>query len=482
MRRSFRFKRTTVITVSLLAFLAGLGLAKTGIYFPGYLVWLALLVFIAFGKRLQSIGIIAVVLLGISIGWWRGSTFLQKLVPYQDLSQETVVMQVKADSDGVYGKNTQLEFDGANVRIIKPYQATVPGKVKIGGFGEQAIYRGDIVQAEGKLYPTRGSRQASVGFAELKVLGRSDSVIDKVRLRFIAGMESALPEPLASFGLGLLIGQRTTLPDSVSKQLAVVGLTHIIAVSGYNLTIIVEAVRRFAGRRSKYQTTVISLALVALFLAVTGLSASIVRAAIVSVLGLMAWYYGRTFKPLLLLSLAAVITAGWNPLYLWSDVAWYLSFLAFYGILVLVPLVVRRLFSQRQPKSLTILLMETMGAQIMTAPFILYIFGVGSTIAVFSNLLIVPLVPLGMLLALIAGLAGMIVAPLAGWLAWPAKVLLTYMLDVINILSHVPHAAITRNLPLLSLIFLYIVLGFVTFVLWRRTEKNVRITEIKTLE
>lgn len=142
-------------------------------------------------------------------------------------------------------------------------------------------------------------------------------------------MQSALPEPAASFGLGLLIGQRSTIPKSVSLQLAAVGLTHVVAVSGYNLTIIMRAVRKLLRKRSKYQSTVASLLLIGIFLLFTGFSASIVRAAIVSTLSLWAWYYGRTFRPIVLILLAAVITAGVYPIYLWSDIGWYLSFLAF---------------------------------------------------------------------------------------------------------------------------------------------------------
>ncbi len=48
---------------------------------------------------------------------------------------------------------------------------------------------------------------------------------------------------------------------------------------------------------------------------------------------------GRGFKPLNLLTLAAVITAWANPAYMWSDLSWYLSFLAFYGVMVLGPLI-----------------------------------------------------------------------------------------------------------------------------------------------
>jgi len=121
-----------------------------------------------------------------------------------------------------------------------------------------------------------------------------------------------------------------------------VGLTHIIAVSGYNLTIILHAGKRLLGKRSKRISTFLSLALIAVFLLLAGASASIVRAAIVSVLSIAAGYYGRTFKPLNLIVLAAAITAWANPVYVWSDVSWYLSFLAFYGVMVVSPLIQKR--------------------------------------------------------------------------------------------------------------------------------------------
>lgn len=477
MRKSWRFRRTTTITLGLLAFLVGLGIARIAPHLSGSWVWAALFIAVATIKRLRLLSLVTIIFFGLCLGWWRGSQFLIKLEPYKSIDKQTVEVEIVADTDGTYGDKTQLSFDGTNVHIIKPFDEYLPGKVKIQGFGEQAVYRGDVVRAEGKFFPTRGSRQGTISFADLKVDGRDGSLINKLRLRFTAGIESALPEPVASFALGLLIGQRNTLPDDVNKQLSAVGLTHIIAVSGYNLTIIVRAVRRFGRKRSKYQTTILSILLILGFLLVTGFSASIVRAAIVSILSLGAWYYGRKFRPLLLLSLAAVLTAGWNPLYIWSDIGWYLSFLAFYGVIVLVPLVIKRFSPKKSPKPLTYLLLESTAAQIMTAPLILYIFGVTSTVALISNLLIVPLVPLAMLLALGAGLAGMLVSVIAGWLAWPAKILLTYMLDIVSLLSRIPHAAISRSLPLASLICLYVVLAFISFVIWRKTDKNAKITD-----
>ncbi len=475
------FKQTTIITAGLLAVLIGLGLARLRLNISGLLVLLSFVYCLLTIKRLHLVSFFAVVLLGLSIGMWRGGQVIKRLEPYREISQRPVLLEVTAVSDGVYADNSQLGFDGGNVRIIEPFEAELPGRVRVQGFGEQAVYRGDIVQVEGKFYPTRGSRQGTVSYAMLSVAGRNNSWIDSLRLRFVAGMESALPEPLASFSLGLLIGQRTTLPDNVNTQLAAAGLTHIIAVSGYNLTIMVRVVQRYGRKRSKYQKTILSLTLVISFLLVTGFSASIVRAAIVSILSLLAWYYGRSFRPMLLLAIAAVLTAYWNPLYLWSDIGWYLSFLAFYGIIVLVPLVAKRFFpAKKELRPLTMLLLETTLAQVMTAPLILYIFGVTSTVALLSNLLIAPLIPIAMLLSFIAGLAGMFAPVISGFLAWPAVLILTYILDVVNLLSRIPHASISRVLPISYMVCMYGAIIFISIVLWRKLPKNANITGMKS--
>jgi competence protein ComEC len=277
---------------------------------------------------------------------------------------------------------------------------------------------------------------------------------------------------VASFGLGLLIGQRSTLPDDVGTQLAAVGLTHLIAVSGYNLTIIIDAVRRLTARFSKYQSTVIALALVGLFLLTTGMSASIVRASIVSGLGIWAWYYGRAIKPVLLISFAAALTAGWSPLYLWGDIGWYLSFLAFFGVLVIAPLVTKRIYAAREPRFLQAIFIETTCAQIMTLPLILYIFQQVSFISLIANVLVIPLVPIAMLVSLMAGLAGMWVPAVAGWFAWPAQMILTYMLDISAMLSRVPHAVAKYALSLTALVFLYGVIIVMLLVMWRKIRQK----------
>lgn len=365
---------------------------------------------------------------------------MRQLAPYQAFSRQQVVVVGRASQDGVYGTRYQMTFGLDHARMVAPVNVRLPGGLNIAGFGAPAVFRGDIVQVSGKLYPTRGNNQASINFATLRVVQHNSSWIDTFRRKFVAGIQSALPEPLASFGLGLLIGQRSTLPADVSHMLLVVGLTHIIAVSGYNLTIIVNAARRLLGVRSKFQTAATCLFFIAIFLLITGNSPSIVRAAIISVLSLLAWYYGRKIQPVTLLLTAGAISVLANPLYVWGNVSWYLSFLAFFGVLVLAPLVTRRLYGQREPKLLAQIVIESLCAETMTLPYVLFIFGQVSLVGLPANVVVVALVPLAMLLCVASGLAGMVVPTVAGWFAWPAKLLLTYMLDTANLLSRIPHS------------------------------------------
>ncbi len=232
-----------------------------------------------------------------------------------------------------------------------------------------------------------------------------------------------------------------------------VGLVHIVAVSGYNLTILVRATSRLK-MRSKYQQLVLSLSLIVAFVLMTGFSASIVRAAIVSGLGLWAWFYGRELRPFLLIAFAAAITGFINPFYVWGDLSWYLSFLAFFGVLIVSPLIAARLFKHR-PKILALVVLETLSAELMTLPLIMMTFSQLSLIGLVANALVVPLVPLAMLLSAIAAAAGMLIPAFAGWLAWPANNLLTYMLDVAHLLSGLPSIFLHRSISLQAMLGFY---------------------------
>lgn len=409
-------------------------------------MWLvaSLLAIAALRGRRNGWTLLAVIACGLCVGGLRGTQENQALSNYDAAYSHKVTVIGRAAADGVYNKHSTLAFDLTSARLAPSaedgHEIPLIGTIGISGFGENTILRGDTVVVSGKLKAGTGSHQGWMSFAQMQVIDHDHSFLNTVRRRFSAGMISALPEPLGSFGMGLLIGGHTTLPDSVYQDLLMVGLVHIIAVSGYNLTIILRAAMKLFGKRSKYQTTLFSVTLILVFLMLTGSSASIVRASIVSLMSLAAWYYGRAFKPLLLILLAAAGTALVNPLYVWGDMGWYLSFLAFYGVMVVGPLVSERFVPEKIRGNVLVGVgVESMCAELMTLPVVLHVFGQMSLVNLPANVFIAAVVPLAMLLSVIAGLAGTFLLPVVGWLAWPAVILLTYMLDAAHLLASIPH-------------------------------------------
>jgi competence protein ComEC len=438
---------------------------------------------LAFWRKRTAATLVLVVLFGLCLGCWRGSVYMGKLGAYDSWQFQKVTVMARATEDAVYDKHKQLAFNANH--IIMPDGSRLTGQIQVSGFGENAVFQGDDVTVTGKLYPGYGAYQGRISFAELVVTAHHPTLVSEIRRRFTAGTQSALPEPLAPFAMGLLVGQRATLPADVKQDLLMVGLTHIIAVSGYNLTIILHASRRLLAKRSKRLSTLLSFSLIGVFLLLAGASASIVRAAIVSMLSIITSYYGRDMKPLNLLALAAAITAWANPFYIWSDLSWYLSFLAFFGVMIVSPLVQARWPGRWHQSLVGGVALESVCAEIMSLPFVLYIFGQMSFIGLPANVLVVVLVPLAMLLSTIAGLAGMLANPIAGWLAWPAYTLLNYMLDIAHLMAHIPGIFIqNRSLPLAAMLGLYGLIILVTFMLWHKTKlpKPAIITDMNELE
>lgn len=467
-----RINRTTLVFCLCLTFLLGVGLAKTGTLLDAsWPVATGFVACIVIRKR-TCWALLWIVLFGLTLGWWRGSAYQMKLQDFSQYYDHKTSFTVRAAQDAIYGKNKQLTFDANHVVVVQNGKP-LTGKISINGFGANAVYQGDVVQVTGKLEPLLGSYQGRISYAQMHVLSHHNTAISELRRRFAAGIESALPEPLASFAMGLLVGQRNTLPQDISQQLLMVGLTHIIAVSGYNLTILLRASKNILGKRSKKQGTILAVGLIILFLLLTGSSASIVRAAIVSGLSITAAYYGRKIKPLVLIVLAAAITGFALPYYVWSDTSWYLSFLAFYGVMVLAPLIEVRLPQRLRGSIVVMVALESVCAEAMTLPFILHTFGQMSFIGLVSNVLVVALIPLAMLLSLIAGISGMLFPAFAGWFAWPARILLTYMLDIAHILSSIPHVFVQHvGLSIASMLFLYIIISFVCYSLGIKSKQK----------
>ncbi len=242
-----------------------------------------------------------------------------------------------------------------------------------------------------------------------------------------------LPEPHASLLAGLLTGTRRGLPAHLTDDFRTAGLTHIIAVSGFNVTIVLTILGGLLFWIPLKRRLLPLAGAAVLFCVFVGAGAPVVRATIMGLLGLLAIGTGRvTTTRLSILWTGFLMTAG-NPLMLWYDASFQLSFLAVIGLAELsTPL--KRWF-RAVPETLAIResLTATVAAQIATIPLSILLFRQFSLIAPVSNVLVAPLIPLSMLLGTVATLLGFLWMPLgliAGYLTWA-------LLELIMLVAHV---------------------------------------------
>lgn len=289
---------------------------------------------------------------------------------------------------------------------------------------------------------------------------------------FVDHLTMVLPEPQAGFAAGLLLGEKRAMGSELEDIFRTVGIVHIVVLSGYNLTIVAESIMRLLSFVFLPRTrTILGVCSLCIFAVMVGLSATVLRAACMAVLVLVARAFGRTSTALRGLSIAALGMLVWNPCVLLYDPGFQLSFLATLGLIVVSPLLedwvgwVPTRFQIREYVT------STMATQIFVTPFLLYAMGNVSLVALFANVLILSAVPLSMLLSLVAGIAGIVFGSSALYLGFPAYALLSYMLFVAGTLARVPFASI--EIPPFSvwyMVMLYVCMG--VFLFWYTQHKK----------
>jgi len=278
-----------------------------------------------------------------------------------------------------------------------------------------------------------------------------------------------LPEPYASFQAGLLLGNRVTkLPDSLTSAFNRTGTTHIVAVSGYNVTIIISVLALCFALISRRFSFLATLTSIIIFIILTGGSASVVRAGILG--GLVAWGHleGRRINHLILILFVASVMLLFNPYQIHGDVGFQLSFLAFAGLIYISPMLQNLKIIEKIPSVARTVLTETLAAQIAVLPVLIYNFGIVSLVAPIVNILVLPVIPLSMLLGFITGITGLIwmwLGKIVGLIAW---VLLKYTIVIVETFSRLPWAAITLK----SSEWWWIVIYYLIIFFWLKNNKN----------
>jgi len=267
------------------------------------------------------------------------------------------------------------------------------------------------------------------------------------------GIWNTLPEKEAALLSGILLGDGQTIPEDLKEDFRRTGTSHLIAISGSNFSILIALplplMIRLVGRR---QAAMLAMPVIALYAVFVGLEASVVRAAVMASIGLVGMLLWRTGIKLNTLCAAAFILLVTNP-HLLFDVGFQLSFSATLGLALYAERSKDWLYArassripQRRVQQVILSAAEiallTLSTHITTLPIQWLIFESFSSIALVTNLLVVPLQPPLMILgALGAAVAAFGPPPIVAWLAFrPADLLLDTTIRVVQEFAKFQHA------------------------------------------
>ena len=264
-------------------------------------------------------------------------------------------------------------------------------------------------QGIGGLVRVRGAKvldgQSRAGPAQLAAAARR---------WLLDGLNEMVPEPEAALGAGILLGVRSSIAPEIANAFAIAGLTHVVAISGWNIAIvaaIVASLFRPLEQRpgGHWLAPAGAAAAIGGYVVLTGASPSVVRAALMAGAMMVARLGGSRAHAASALCLAAAGMLLAAPSVLW-DVGFQLSALATAGLILFAAPIEARLRGWpgwlREPVALTL------AAQLTTLPVVLGSFGRLSLVAPAANVVVVPMVPLVMLLCAIAAPVGAIAATL----------------------------------------------------------------------
>ena len=264
-----------------------------------------------------------------------------------------------------------------------------------------------------------------------------------LKARFIESLRENIPEPEASLSSGVTIGARSSLPHEVENDFRLSGLSHIVVVSGYNVSLVADYLSRLFTFFSANAGFIFGFFGVVAFTFITGASATVVRASVMALLVLLARKTGRMYAAPRALCIAGFLMILENPKLLVFDLSFQLSFLATLGIMVASKPLEER-FS-RVPSFLGVreVTSTTLSAQVFVFPLIAYKMGTISLSGVMANIFVLVTLPPLMFFSTLAGLTGIFFETISKPFAYVSYVISHYIILVSHYTALLPYGSIT---------------------------------------
>jgi competence protein ComEC len=368
---------------------------------------------------------------------------------------EEVEMRVAVEDLGKFDAILRiLEVDGVPARSRSKLSVTSAGKgMKVGETWRVScrIEKNEKSEMKQVLYDARkGVFFRCRGTISAKRIKDASSwnintLLSKWRSTMSSRISRLIPGDEGALLAGILYGERgLSSEENVAFRMA--GMTHLIAVSGSNISIVIGLfVPIFLALGYRRRSAIFFSGFgVFLFSIFVGAGASVLRAALMGWIAILARAFGRRADAYHLLLLVGTIMIVCDPWALGYDAGFALSFLATWGLLVPGQVISKRLTWIPEIGGLREAFSTTLAASLATAPYSLWAFGSVSLLGLVTNLVAIPLTAFTMAWGAIACVVGEWIP----FLVSPAKGMLSAMLLIANTAERFPVFVITYCLPL----------------------------------
>ena len=399
--------------------------------------------------------------------------------------------------EGIVVGEPDKRLDNTKLKVrLLPYSEYV--LITIGSY--QEYFYGDKLKLKGKLQTPkefedfnyknylRKDKILSVMYEpKIEVIGKSDLLeevglprfyanILKIKEKLRISIYRSLASPQAELLAAMVLGDQSRLSQELKNNFSRTGITHIVAISGMNITIMAEILIFFFGltlRLGWNRAFYLVLFITVFYVVMIGAPASAVRAGIMAGVLLLAQKTGRLYFAGRALLIAAAIMLIFNPLLLFYDVGFQLSFLAVLGIIYLFPIFdfhLSHFLKNKGSRWFRQILALTLSAQIFTLPILVYNFGSVSLISPLVNVLVVPLLPVILIFGFLGILAGLFGQFLGMMFSFPVFGILSYILEVSRVFGNFAFSSVK-----VSGLGWFGLLAFYVFLFWavKKLKKSV---------
>lgn len=402
------------------------------------------------------------------------------------------------------GRIAEITAEASEDSRSTDYGTSTTVRLNVGGtsctavlYGDETLHIGDVVKGRAKL------RLAGMSFGEEDLYLSSRGILIRASLRpgavitpadglsprhWPAAFGSRLKESLrelfspekAAFEIALLTGDSSELSQEFNSQLSRVGLKHMVAVSGMHIAILMGLILLLFGHRRRL-SALLGLPVIWFFALTVGMTASVVRSAVMQSFLMLAPLFRRENDPPTSLFTALMLILIPNPRAI-LNVGLQLSFASVAGILIFAGPLYRAacqrrwMLCLRNGNKCLFAVVKTMLAQViaavsvlpLTLPLSVLYFQMYSLISPLSSALIVSVVPLCFSMGIMAAIFSMVWLPLGTILAWPVSLLTRYVMGMTQLLSKIPYAAVDTGNGYLLIFLAGVYLAAMYFLVTRR--------------